>query len=148
MGLISNGGSRKGHVSIQLLHPMSNQTEGRTVRLEITDTTSRMQVVEIELDAEQFLGLMGGRQAFGAAGWSLALDRIGKTMQHGSTSYPNAFTKAEAESAARHWAATEGWDDVSVRRSNAPNWVATGRRWVTLPAEAPQESGFLYDDPQ
>jgi hypothetical protein len=105
---------------------------GAPFRLEITDETSRMVILDLELDAEAFADFMSNREAQGMAGVSKALHRIGKIMEHDSLTFPGPEfgNQLAAEAEAEAWRKSEGWDTVSVARNNAHNWVMVGRRWV------------------
>jgi hypothetical protein len=131
MGLLAKSKKRL-PATMQLLHSTRNYDDRQIVRLEITDATSRMQVVEVEMDAEQFLNLMRGAQAHVTAAWSTALDRIGLEMQHGTETRPNAEygNQMAADHHAQKWAEVNGWTTWEARRNNEGNWVFTGRRWV------------------
>lgn len=117
---------------MRLMHPTRNYEDRQIVRLEITDATSRMQVVEVEMDAEQFLNLMRGVQATVTAAWSTALDRIGLEMQNGTETRPGRDygNDMAAEHHAQKWAEVNGWTYWTCHRNNVGDWVFTGRRWV------------------
>lgn len=131
MGLKSSAG-RQLPMGVRLSSPLNNGTEQQVVRLEITDLTSRMIVMEIELDPDAFMALMTNRGAEGMAGVTTRLDRVGKTMQHETLTFPPAEfgNQLAADAAGRAWAEEEGWDTVDVHRTNSSHWVLTGRRWI------------------
>lgn len=144
---ISPGGRTDGHVSIALAHPSSNSGETPIVRLEVTDRASRIVVLQVELDAEQFLNLMANRTAYGPASWTSHTDRIGKVMRHDSAILPpETFPNVEAAKlGAEVWGQENGWTYTDARRNNASSWVFTGRRWDD-PEPGQPASGLLYDD--
>lgn len=108
---------------------------GAPFRLEITDETSRMVVLEIELDAEAFADFMSNREARGVAGVTTALDRIGLVMQNGSETRPRSEygNQMAADHDAQKWAEVNGWTSWTARPNNVGNWVFTGRRWIEPP---------------
>lgn len=144
---INPGGRTDGHVSIALAHPSSNGGETPIVRVEVTDRASRIVVLQVELDAEQFLSLMANRTAYGPASWTNHTDRIGKVMQHDNVILPSeTFPNPEAAKlGAEVWGQENGWTYTDARRNNVGSWVFTGRRWVD-PETVPAPTGFLYDD--
>jgi hypothetical protein len=127
MGIRSTG--RQLPMRVRLSRPINY---GANFYLEITDETSRMVVMELELDAEALADLMSNREAKAPAGVTTKLDRVGKLMEHDQVVLESSTFKdqADADAAADNWRTREGWDTASVSRNNQRNWVLTGRRWV------------------
>lgn len=129
MGLISRGNTLP--VSVRLGFPTNQNGSDRRAFLEITDETSSLLMLELEISAEQLMALLGGSTAYVTAGITSRLDRLGKQMQHGSTTWDDGHETKEPEAQARAeaWAAENGWESVSVRQAHG-TWRAIGRRWA------------------
>lgn len=133
MGLIASGGPA---VALRLSVTRPSNNDGtRTVRMEITDETSRMQICEIEIEPDAFMDLLTNRQAYASGVFSSKLDRIGKEMQHESENWGHfsrdEFSDAHIDARVEEWRVDNGWDTASWGRNNQADVVVTGRRWVT-----------------
>jgi hypothetical protein len=130
MGLIQHGNTVP--VSVRLAFPINMDSRApRHAYIEVTDQTSRMVLLEIPLNAEQMMALLGASTVETTAGITRRLDRVGKAMEHGARSWPDGYAvkEPEARERAEAWRAENGWDVVELSQSHGV-WRAIGRRWV------------------
>lgn len=130
MGLIRHGNILP--MSVRIGFPSTTDSrDPRRATLEVRDETSGVHVLEISLTAEQFTALLGGSTAHVNAGITTRLDRVGKRMEHDSTSWPDGYATKEPEAQARaeQWQQANGWESLSLSQAHG-TWTAIGRRWV------------------
>lgn len=129
MGLKGKG--RELPVSVRLNFPINMGNNERRAVLEIHDETAAILLLEVELNAEQLLSLLGNSAAHVNAYLPARLDHVGKQMEHGSMTWDDGYTtkEHEARTRAEEWRSAGGWETLDLYQAHG-KWRATGCRWV------------------
>jgi hypothetical protein len=123
-----------GEVRVRVSFPtvMGRPTEDRApiAHLEVTDAASSMTILTVDIPANEFVRMLSGGQATLPAWITQKPQRIGKRMQVTSTEVSGYGSSLDIEAeAARTAYLANGWEEVSIQRTNTGRRVVA-RRWI------------------
>lgn len=99
-----------------------------TMHLLVTEQSSRTTLVDVELNAEQYMQLMSASHITMQGSPVRHPQHIGKVMQHAAISFEHNQEKKARKVGIRALASGK-WEDAEVRRQNT-GWTLFLRRWV------------------
>jgi hypothetical protein len=131
-----NSEGTRGDISVHLGFPISNAEPERGARLEVIDEMSGLMMISVTLTATQLLEMMAGQHTRAHAEVFVPHpERLGKQMENTNTLITGGgISSDEADAAAEATAAgyrDQGWEFVSISRTNTGGRNVIARRWVT-----------------